>query len=133
MAFLLTPIGPGLLFIFLALFTHPGEGLWALKFFAMLYYPAMLVLGLPIHLFLVKRHWTNSWSYVLAGVVIGVIVYVVFFERLFFKNAGLVSNPGQLLEPSSAILLTISAVLGALTAWTFWLIARPNQRPPNLR
>ncbi len=128
-AFLLAPIGPGMLFMFLALFTNPGEGIWVLKFFAMLYYPAMLLLGLPIHLLLVKRHWTSGWIYALSGMVIGAIVDAVFFERALFQGAGSAANAGQLLATSDAILLALCASLGALTAWTFWLIALPNRKP----
>lgn len=128
-AFLLAPIGPGLLFMTLALFSNPGEGIWALGFFAMLYYPAMLVLGVPTHFLLVRRNWIHGWSYALAGLVIGAIVDLVFFERFFFSDAGRASGQNQLLMPSDTILLIISALLGALTAWTFWLIARPNREP----
>lgn len=109
--FLLAPLGPGLLFVLLALFTHPGEGVWALGFFALLYYPAMLLMGLPAHFLLVKIRWANGWGYALFGVIIGAILAVVVFGNVALHNLSL---------------LVATALLGALTAWTFWLIARPN-------
>lgn len=109
--FLLAPLGPGLLLMFLAIFTHPGEGVWGLGLFALFYYPAMLVLGLPAHFLLVKIHWVNGWGYVLAGMVVGVIAAMAVFGGVALHNLSLA---------------IIAALLGALTAWTFWLIARPS-------
>jgi len=104
-AFLLAPLAPGFVLMIIALFGHPGEGIWGFKFLAIFTYPAMLVLGLPAHLLLVKRHWTSGWSYTLAGLVIGAVVAGIFF-------GGRVA--------------VLGALLGAVTGFTFWLIAAPS-------
>lgn len=124
--FLLAPLVPGLLFLLLSLFSKPGEGLWALKFSALVGYPAMLVLGVPAHLVLTKRHWTHGWSYALAGVLIGVIVAAVLFGSVAIQNFSLIPDPNKSLGPSVAI-FTLVALLGALVAWVFWVIARPGR------
>jgi hypothetical protein len=104
-AFLLAPLAPGLLFLIPSLFGNPSEGVWALKLSAMVTYPAMVVLGVPVHLLLAKRGWTRGWAYTLAGLVIGAILAAIVFGK------------------TVAIL---GAILGAATSLTFWLIARPN-------
>ena len=106
-AFLLAPLAPGFLLMIIALFGHPGEGIWGLKFLAIFTYPAMMVLGLPVHLLLLKRHWTSGWSYTLAGLIIGALVAGIFFGKL---------------------IAILGAILGTTTGFTFWLIARPSHR-----
>jgi hypothetical protein len=107
-AFLVAPLAPGFLFLFLALFRNPSEGVWGLKLSAMVTYPAMTVLGVPMHLLLVKRGWTSGWVYTLVGLVIGTIMGGVLFGR------------------NVAIL---GAILGAATSFVFWVIARPHTDP----
>ena len=125
--FLLAPIVPGLLFLILSLFGNPGEGVWALKLSAMVGYPAMLVLGVPIHLLLVRRHRTGGWTYVLAGIVTGTVVAAVLFGRVVMQNFSITPDPTRSLGPSAAIFV-LAALLGALAAWVFWLIARPSRK-----
>ncbi|KRE89301.1 hypothetical protein ASG87_02865 [Frateuria sp. Soil773] len=126
--FLLAPLIPGLLFLLLSLLSNPGEGLWALKLSAMVGYPAMLVLGVPAHLLLTKRRWTSGWSYTLAGIAIGAIVAAVLFGSVALHNVSFIPDPNKSLGPS-AIIFVVAALLGALAAWVFWLIARPNREP----
>ncbi|HEV2622972.1 MAG TPA: hypothetical protein VGU65_12890 [Frateuria sp.] len=126
--FLLAPLAPGLLFWLLSLVGNPGEGLWALKFLALVSYPAMLVLGVPAHMLLTTRHWTSGWSYSMAGVLIGATVAVVLFYSTAIHNFSPALDPNKSLGPFAGILI-IAALLGALAAWVFWLIARPNRIP----
>jgi len=74
----------------------------------MVTYPAMMVLGVPIHLLLVKRGWTSGWVYTLAGLVIGAIIGGVLFGR------------------GVAIL---GAILGPAMSFAFWVITRPHNDP----
>jgi hypothetical protein len=122
---LLAPLAPGLLFFVLSLLGRPAEGFWALKLSALITYPAMLVLGVPAHLLLVKRGWTTGWSYALTGVVIGIIVAAVMVGNVVINNISFAPDPNKSLGPSEAIFIMV-ALLGALTAWVFWLIAQPN-------
>ena len=123
---LLAPLAPGLLLLVLSLVGNPGEGLWALKFSALVGYPAMLVLGIPAHRLLQKRRWISGWSYSVAGAVIGVIVAGVLFGSVAIHNVSLTPDPGRSLGPSVAIAI-VAALLGALAAWIFWLIALPHR------
>lgn len=122
--FLLAPIVPGLLFLLLSLFSNPGEGMWALKLSAMVGYPAMLVLGVPAHLLLNKRHWVSGGSYALTGGVIGAIVAAVLFGSVAVHNFSLIPDPGESMGPSVMIFI-VASLLGALAGWFFWLVARP--------
>lgn len=124
--FLLAPLVPGWLLFFLSLFGNPGEGVWALKLSAMVGYPAMLALGLPIHLLMVRRRWTSGWAYALAGIATGVVVALVLFGRVVVQNFSIRPDPTKSLGPSEAIFV-LAALLGALVAWVFWLIARPGR------
>ncbi len=81
-----------------------------LKMSAMVTYPAMVVLGVPAHLLLVKRHWTSGWIYTLVGLVVGAGVAEVVFGWFAW-------NPS---------FLFLGAIFGALTAFTFWVIVRPD-------
>ena len=109
-AFLLAPLAPGLLAIIASLFGNPWEGIWVLKMSAMVTYPAMVVLGVPAHLLLVKRRWTSGWTYTLVGLVVGACVAEAVFGWFAW-------NPS---------FLFLGAIFGALTAFTFWAIARPD-------
>lgn len=110
-AFLLAPLAPGLLAVITSLFGHPWEGVWMLKLSAMVAYPAALVLGVPAHLLLVRRRWTNGWIYTLVGLVVGACVAEAVFGWFAW-------NPG---------FMFLGAIFGALIAFTFWAIARPDR------
>jgi uncharacterized membrane protein YeaQ/YmgE (transglycosylase-associated protein family) len=110
-AFLLAPLAPGFLAVITSLFHNPAEGFWVLKLSAMLTYPTMLVLGVPAHLLLVKRGWTSGWIYTPVGLMIGACVAEAVFGWFAW-------NPG---------LMFLGATFGALIAFIFWAIARPDR------
>ena len=112
-AILLAPLAPGLLAIITSALHNPYEGVWVLKMSAMLTYPAMIVVGAPLHLLFIKKGWTKGWLYTLAGFVIGALVAEAVFGWFVW-------NPG---------ILFLGAMFGALIAFTFWLIARPESSP----
>ncbi|KLD73918.1 hypothetical protein FZ025_00655 [Xanthomonas hyacinthi] len=114
----LAPLAPGLLMLALSLLGNAGKGLWALKLIAMFAYPAMIVLGLPIHLLFQRIGWTSVWPYSIAGAFVGAVVTHFVFPTL---NAGQASA-------SSIAIAAISAVFGAIAAATFWLVVRPNNQ-----
>lgn len=91
----------------------------------------MLILGLPAHLLLTKMRWTHWWSYVLVGVFIGLVVAAVLFGKVAIHNFSWISDPNKSLGPSEAIFV-LMALLGAITAWIFWLIARPSYANPHV-
>ncbi|PNS09107.1 hypothetical protein [Solilutibacter silvestris] len=113
---LLAPLVPGLLMLAISLFGNPSEGLWSLKLIAMFAYPAMLVVGLPLHLLFQRLGWNNVWPYLLSGAIAGIVVAYYLFPSVHgFAN------------PSSIAIAVICAFFGAITAATFWWIARPSR------
>ena len=60
---------------------------------------------------------------VLAAVL---IVAAVLFGSVAIQNFSLIPDPNKSLGPSVAI-FTLVALLGALVAWVFWVIARPGR------
>jgi hypothetical protein len=113
----LAPLAPGLLVLALSLLGKPSEGIWALKLIAMFAYPAMIVLGLPLHLLFQRSGWTSVWPYLIAGTIAGAVVAYFVFPSLQVAGS----------SPSSIAIAAICAFFGAVTAATFWLIAKPNK------
>lgn len=112
------PVMPGLLMLVLSLFVKPSEGVWALKFTAMFAYPAMIVVGMPLHLLFQRRGWTSAWSYLITGMLTGALVAYCVFPTL----RGVAS-----VSASSIAIASICAFLGAIAAAVFWLITRQHR------
>jgi hypothetical protein len=126
LALLIAPLVSGLLLLSVSAFGNLGEGVWALRLSALVGYPAMIVLGLPAHLLLARRGWTSLWKYMLAGLLVGAVVYAVLFSDVVVNNLGLSAHSEQSPAPSAAILLLI-AFFGVLSSTVFWLIVRPDR------
>lgn len=118
-ALLLAPLMPGLLMLALSLLGNPSEGVWALKLIAMIAYPAMIVVGLPLHVFFQWKGWTSVWPYLLSGTIAGAGVAYFVFPALRWAASG----PATV---SSIAIAAICAFFGAITAATFWMIVRPR-------
>ncbi len=93
--------------------------LWMLLLSALLGYPAVALIGVPVHLFLLKRGWTHIFIYALlaAAVTFG-------FQRLL---TGFTRTSWTFLQDKTEVGV-YSVIGGAL----FWLIARPD-RPDKPR
>lgn len=117
----LAPSVPGLLMLALSMLGNPSEGIWALKLIAMIAYPAMLVIGLPMHLLFQSKGWTSVWPYLIAGTITGAAIAYFVFPTL----QGAASGPAT---ASSIAIAAICAFFGAITAATFWMIVRPNNK-----
>lgn len=115
----LAPLAPGLLMLALSLLGTPGEGMWALKLIAIFAYPAMIVVGLPLHLLFQRKGWISLWPYLIAGTLTGAAVAYFVFPTLRGAASGAASA-------SSIAIAVICAFFGAITAATFWTIIRPN-------
>lgn len=126
LAALVSPLSAGFLLLGISAFGNIGEGIWALRVSALVGYPAMLVLGLPAHLFLKRIARTNIWGYLIAGLLVGAIVYAVLFSTAIVNNFHLAADSGRSLAPSAAILL-LMAFFGVLSSVVFWAIARPDR------
>lgn len=123
---LLAPITTGLVFLCVSAFGNLSEGVWALKLSALVGYTAAIVLGLPAHLLLRKLGWTNLLSYLVIGLLIGLVVGAALFSPVFVGNIGLTPSSGKSLAPSAAIFV-LAAFFGALSSLVFWIIARPDR------
>ena len=126
LAALVSPLSAGFLLLGISAFGNIGEGIWALRVSALVGYPAMFVLGLPAHLSLKRIGWTNIWGYLIAGLLVGAIVYAVLFSTAIVNNFHLAADSGRSLAPSAAILL-LMAFFGVLSSVVFWAIARPDR------
>jgi len=115
----LAPLVPGLLMLALSLLGNPSEGIWALKLIVMFAYPAMIVVGLPLHLLFQRMGWTNAWPYLIAGTLTGAVVAYFVFPTLRLAASGPATA-------SSIAIAAICAFFGAFTALTFWMIVRPK-------
>ena len=120
--FLLAPIVPAALVV---IFSDLGNSI----FVALFEYPAVLVLGVPVHLILQKQRWCSWSAYIIAGSLVGA------FSELLYRFTAVVdvylsrdvSWKGEALEASAALVgdpvpLLLVAYLGAVGALTFWLI-----------
>jgi len=126
LAALVSPLSAGFLLLGISAFENIGEGIWALRVSALVGYPAMFVLGLPAHLFLKRIGWTNIWGYLIAGLLVGAVAYIVMFSSVIVNNFHLAADSERSLAPSAAILL-LMAFFGGLSSAVFWAIARPDR------
>jgi hypothetical protein len=126
LALLVAPLVSGLLLLAVAAFGNLAEGVWALKLSALVGYPAMIVLGLPAHLLLARRGWTSLWKYMLAGLLVGAIVYAALFSDVVVNNWAPSARSGESLSPSAAILVLVE-FFGMLSSAAFWMIVRPDR------
>lgn len=120
MGLALAPLVPGLLMLALSLLGNPSEGIWALKLIAMFAYPAMIVVGLPLHLLFQRNGWTSVWPYLIAGTLTGAVVAYFVFPTLRVASSGPANS-------SSIAIAAICAFFGAITAATFWMIVLRNR------
>jgi hypothetical protein len=114
-ACLVAPLAPWFVFTCFTSFSSTSfsgtvrDALWSLQLFAIVFYPAFFLLGLPLHFLFRKWGWKKFFAYALAGLVAGDAVVAGFG---FWHDVGL---------------LELGAVFGAIAASAFWLIARPDR------
>lgn len=89
---------------------------------AIIGWPTMLIGGLPAHAYLTRSDHTQSWIYVVLGLVIGSLAMMVYFA--------IVGDLIDLLTGEGGWLALSGPLSGALTAGLFWLIRRPDQMSP---
>lgn len=83
---------------------------------------AAIVIGLPAHALLMGLRRTGVLSYVAAGAVAGLAV-----SAIFMLPAGVVTELAPKLQ-----LLGAGLFCGAVGAWSFWSVARPDRRAAAL-
>jgi len=122
LAFLIAPLVPVILLILPA--ALQGDSIAFAQFFAYsrVSYCATLVIAVPAHFLLRKRHWTWLTIYVAVGGVMGLAVF------LFHFTLGVPSRtPGFGPVARTLLSLPVDMMGGVLILTCFWVIARPDR------
>jgi hypothetical protein len=98
--------------------SRPLASIMYLYMFAILAYPAMLLLGIPAYIWFRKRNWNSAWHYCLAG----------FFGCLFSLMA--ITNVSRLLRATSMPMrirlfpfgVFHPGLVGIVIGLAFWMI-----------
>jgi hypothetical protein len=116
-ALTIAPLTPGLIFLLASANTG---GFLVLAMSAAVGYPAMILLGLPAHLALIRLGMVNPSGYAIAGLLIGALggLLFIFFDPLGFRIS-------KSLVPLTLI-STLSGLAGTASAIVFCAIARPD-------
>jgi hypothetical protein len=99
-------------------------------------YPAMLLLGLPLHILLYRSGRRSVAFYVMAGAFVGFVAIVIAASILWLsvlhgnETQSVFSDRLELIV-TFAITTGVSACVGALAGCLSWLIRRPDRDPPN--
>jgi hypothetical protein len=124
MAFLVAPISFGILLFILSLFASSAyEGLWAIRFSALIGYPVAIVVGVPSY-FLLRKLRTNG---PLASAVLALLLTLVVASYLVLWPASADSAPGGLVSIPRIAQLATLAFASLFSTFTFWAIARPDR------
>lgn len=122
--FLIAPAIPGLIVLIIAMFQGGfWEGVWAAKGISLVSYIAAGLVGLPLHLLLVRVNHRGLLAYTAVGILAALVP--IFFVLIFPAIASHTSQPLSSLYP----IMGVMAVAGGVVAVTFWLIARPDRAP----
>lgn len=137
--FLVAPISPGLLAVAISLIFRAAsssigarevsEAAWLIGLSAVLGYPTAIILGVPAYLVLKWRRWNGPLVYVMAGALLGVMVYLVFGLLPHFNSGGFGALKERLYFTADTH-LPAGVLCGALAAFVFWLVARPDRSAP---
>lgn len=133
LAFLIAPASFGLLIFVFSLFlssssTSASEGLWILKFSAIVGYPIAIVIGIPLYFLLSKIGANGFFTYALMSLVFTALLTAYFIVRpVYLENGGDLST--VFLE-ARILQMAVLAFASFLTVSVFWLIARPDRMPP---
>jgi len=122
LGFLIAPLVPVMLLILPA--ALQGESVPFAQFFAYskVSYCATLLIAVPAHFLLRKRHWTLLTMYVAVGGVMGLVVFLFHFMLGMPPRApGLGPVAGMLVS------LPVDPIGGVVILICFWLIARPDR------
>jgi hypothetical protein len=122
LGFLIAPLVPVTLLILPA--ALQGNSIALAQFFAYsrVSYCATLLIAVPAHFLLQRRHWTLLSIYVAVGGAMGLAVF------LFHSMLGVPSQtPGLGPVARTLISLPVDVIGGVIILVCFWLIARPDR------
>jgi len=119
--FVVAPLVPGMLVALLAVIDGRWPmARWYIEFGALAGYPAMIVVGIPLHIFLVRRGSTGLSLYAASGALMGLLVYLMAFIPALVTGQ---FEPILYAMKSTLAFLPISAICGAIAGTAFWLLA----------
>jgi hypothetical protein len=128
--FLVAPMAPALLLVGSgALFGEPAQWTKAITVAALLGYPLVLLLGIPVYIVLTAKGWNGFSIYAVAGALFGAAVYL-----LYFPPSDYVSAVRKLFEQSLGISaesltelgkISLSMMFGMIATVSFWLVTQP--------
>ena len=120
--FLIAPLVPALLLTLSAALQDDSIASARFLAYARVSYCATLLIAVPAHFLLRKRHWTLLSAYVAVGGVMGLAVFLfLFWSGVPFTAPGLGSAIRRLLS------LPVDMIGGVIVLTCFWLIARPDR------
>ena len=122
LGFLIAPLVPAVLLILPAVVQDDSSAFAQFMAYAKLSYCATLLIAVPAHILLRKRHWTFLSIYIAVGGAMGLALFLLHVTLgVPFRIPGL--------GPVSKMLLSlpVNTVGGVLIAICFWLIARPDR------
>lgn len=124
---LIAPAVPGALFVILSVFLgNLNEGVWVFQLASSVAYAVALVIGAPLVIVLNRFNIFGLPAYIITGQVLSSIPsgYLVIYPIL--TNPGSEATLGTL-PPSAYLQIAIIALLGLITTFTYWFIARPDR------
>lgn len=137
LAFLLAPLWAPLMAAFYGIIVLEQHGLQMLQMVgiaAVIAYAGMVLLVFPTVLVLRAFQLTGPWTAIIAGFVIGMILWLIFdaaYQRFLLEcslESTLLGLERLLSEPALALGSCVHGIVGVIAGFTFWLIAKPS--PP---
>ena len=120
--FLIAPLVPVLLLILPAALQGNAIALAQFSAYSKVSYCATLLIAVPVHFLLRRRHWTLLSIYVAVGGAMGLAVF------LFHLVLGVPSRtPGLGPVARTLVSLPVDMIGGVIILICFWLIARPDR------
>ena len=122
LGFLVAPLVPALVLTLPAALQQSPIASTLLVRYATVSYCATLLVAIPAHILLWKRHWTLLSIYAAVGAAMGLAVFLfTLIYQVPARAAGLGPVTGRLLS------LPVDVIGGVMVLVCFWLIARPDR------
>ena len=99
--------------------------MWLIKLAGILGYPIAIVFGVPLYFFFRSRGWNGLLVYIAAGALLGLIIYLIYIPLGGYSSNGL-AGLSERFSNTAKVYIPLGMICGALTALSFWLIARPD-------
>ena len=123
LGFLIAPLVPASLLTLPAALQEGPTALTLLIHYATVSYCATLLVAIPAHILLRKRHWTLLSVYAAVGAATGLAVFLfTLISQIPSRAPGLGPVTGRLLS------LPVDVIGGVTVLICFWLIARPDRK-----